>query len=322
MQVRPVLAERWERVNDRTMRFYLKKGVVFHDGTPFNAAAVKFTLDRVLDAKTPARGRSWLGPVTGATVGGRRHRGRAHLRPVRPAAQPPHHGVRGRHRQPRRGAKGGRRLRSRSRGHRPVPVRGVEVEPVDHAGAERQVLGPARPPGPCGVPRDPRGGRAHDRIRPRRPRRAPARGADRARAPEEGPAHAGERHAGPAHHLPGLQHPGAPAGRRAHAARAGPRDRCEGHQQLRGRERHAARAQRDRAHGVRLQGHPAPREVRVRPGASEEAPRRAGLRARARRHPPQGGQAARADVSGPPRGATSRTRRSPRPCSPSSPSSA
>jgi peptide/nickel transport system substrate-binding protein len=50
------------------MRFYLRKGVTFHDGTPFNAAAVKFTLDRVLDPKTPARGRSWLGPVTGATV--------------------------------------------------------------------------------------------------------------------------------------------------------------------------------------------------------------------------------------------------------------
>jgi len=68
MQVRPVLAERWERVNDRTMRFHLRKGVTFHDGTPFNAAAVKYTLDRVLDPKTPARGRSWLGPVTGATV--------------------------------------------------------------------------------------------------------------------------------------------------------------------------------------------------------------------------------------------------------------
>jgi len=68
MQVKPLLAERWERVNDRTMRFHLRKGVVFHDGTPFNAAAVKFTLDRVLDPKTPARGRSWLGPVTGATV--------------------------------------------------------------------------------------------------------------------------------------------------------------------------------------------------------------------------------------------------------------
>jgi peptide/nickel transport system substrate-binding protein len=68
MQVRPVLAERWERINDRTMRFHLRKGVTFHDGTPFNAAAVKFTLDRVLDPKTPARGRSWLGPVTGATV--------------------------------------------------------------------------------------------------------------------------------------------------------------------------------------------------------------------------------------------------------------
>jgi peptide/nickel transport system substrate-binding protein len=68
MQVRPVLAERWERINDRTMRFHLRKGVTFHDGTPFNAAAVKFTLDRVLNPKTPARGRSWLGPVTGATV--------------------------------------------------------------------------------------------------------------------------------------------------------------------------------------------------------------------------------------------------------------
>src|SRR5207237_6950012 len=68
MQVRPALAERWERVNDKTLRFHLRKGVTFHDGTPFNAAAVKFTIERVLDPKTPARGKSWLGPVTGATV--------------------------------------------------------------------------------------------------------------------------------------------------------------------------------------------------------------------------------------------------------------
>ena len=68
MQVRPALAERWERVNDKTLRFQLRKGVTFHDGTPFNAAAVKFTIERVLDPKTPARGKSWLGPVTGANV--------------------------------------------------------------------------------------------------------------------------------------------------------------------------------------------------------------------------------------------------------------
>jgi peptide/nickel transport system substrate-binding protein len=68
MQVRPALAERWERVNDRTLRFHLRRGVTFHDGTPFNAAAVKFTIERVINPKTPARGRSWLGPVTGANV--------------------------------------------------------------------------------------------------------------------------------------------------------------------------------------------------------------------------------------------------------------
>jgi peptide/nickel transport system substrate-binding protein len=68
MQVQPALATRWERVNDRTMRFFLRKGVKFHDGTPFNAAAVKFTFDRVINPKAPARGLSWLGPVTGATV--------------------------------------------------------------------------------------------------------------------------------------------------------------------------------------------------------------------------------------------------------------
>ncbi len=68
MQVRPVLAERWERVGDKAMRFHLRKGVTFHDGTPFNAQAVKFTIERVIDPRSPARGRAWLGPVSGATV--------------------------------------------------------------------------------------------------------------------------------------------------------------------------------------------------------------------------------------------------------------
>jgi len=49
MQVKPTLAERWERIDDKTMRFYLKKGVKFHDGTPFNAAAVKYTIDRTIE---------------------------------------------------------------------------------------------------------------------------------------------------------------------------------------------------------------------------------------------------------------------------------
>ncbi len=45
----PGLAERWEVSQDGTVyTFYLRKGVKFHDGTPFNAEAVKFSLDRIV----------------------------------------------------------------------------------------------------------------------------------------------------------------------------------------------------------------------------------------------------------------------------------
>ena len=43
----PMLAEKWEISPDgKTYTFHLKKGVKFHDGTEFNAEAVKFNLDR------------------------------------------------------------------------------------------------------------------------------------------------------------------------------------------------------------------------------------------------------------------------------------
>ncbi|WP_263624446.1 glutathione ABC transporter substrate-binding protein [Cytobacillus kochii] len=45
----PLLAESWEQVNDTTWEFHLQHGVTFHDGTPFNADAVKETFERVLD---------------------------------------------------------------------------------------------------------------------------------------------------------------------------------------------------------------------------------------------------------------------------------
>ncbi len=42
----PGLATAWEMAPDATsLRFKLREGVTFHDGTPFNAEAVKFTLD-------------------------------------------------------------------------------------------------------------------------------------------------------------------------------------------------------------------------------------------------------------------------------------
>jgi len=45
----PALAESWKAVNNTTWRFTLRRGVRFHDGTPFTADSVLFTLKRVRD---------------------------------------------------------------------------------------------------------------------------------------------------------------------------------------------------------------------------------------------------------------------------------
>ncbi len=51
LEVAPLLAESWEFSEDaRTLTLYLRKGVFFHDGTPFNAEAVKVNLERFRNA--------------------------------------------------------------------------------------------------------------------------------------------------------------------------------------------------------------------------------------------------------------------------------
>ncbi len=60
----PGLATEWELApNATSVRLKLREDVKFHDGTPFNAEAVKFTFDTIVDAATGSQGAvDWIGP--------------------------------------------------------------------------------------------------------------------------------------------------------------------------------------------------------------------------------------------------------------------
>src|SRR6266536_2654053 len=68
LQLHPKLATSWEVMSPTRVRFKLRPNVKFHDGTPFNAAAVKFTLDRAIKGTPPGRWVSLAGPLDGAEV--------------------------------------------------------------------------------------------------------------------------------------------------------------------------------------------------------------------------------------------------------------
>jgi peptide/nickel transport system substrate-binding protein len=68
-KVGPGLALSWTISPDkRTWTFKLRPGVTFHDGTPFNAQAVKFTYDRILNPATGSPRRSTLEMVESTAV--------------------------------------------------------------------------------------------------------------------------------------------------------------------------------------------------------------------------------------------------------------
>jgi peptide/nickel transport system substrate-binding protein len=62
----PMLAESWTFPDASTIEFKLRQGVTFHNGEPFNAASVKFSIERLLDPNlnSPLRGgwpQTWQG---------------------------------------------------------------------------------------------------------------------------------------------------------------------------------------------------------------------------------------------------------------------
>jgi peptide/nickel transport system substrate-binding protein len=68
MEVQLKLASAYEVLSPTKVRFKLRPGVKFHDGTPLNAAAVKFSFDRALKGTPPARWASLAGSLAGAEV--------------------------------------------------------------------------------------------------------------------------------------------------------------------------------------------------------------------------------------------------------------
>ena len=63
LQLEGNLAESWRTVNDTTWQFKLKRNVKFHNGEPFDAAAVKFSIERMLNPKQGAPGRTSIATI-------------------------------------------------------------------------------------------------------------------------------------------------------------------------------------------------------------------------------------------------------------------
>jgi peptide/nickel transport system substrate-binding protein len=63
------LAESWSvSDNQREVTFYLRQGIKFTDGTDFNAAAVKFHFDRILDKRNASPVKAYYGTLQEAVV--------------------------------------------------------------------------------------------------------------------------------------------------------------------------------------------------------------------------------------------------------------
>jgi len=71
MQYVPQMAQSWETQGDSRWVFKLRQGVRFHNGDPFTAEDVKFTIERIIGAISglpPSPRKDLLGPVAGVEV--------------------------------------------------------------------------------------------------------------------------------------------------------------------------------------------------------------------------------------------------------------
>ena len=141
----PGLAQSWQAADDgKSYTLKLRQDVKFHDGTPFNADAVKYTFDSIMDpALKSLTAIGYLGPYTGTDVIDPftvkvNFKDAVRALPQQPDAQRPLARL-------AEGGQGLQRLRGAPRRHRAVHVQGVQGAGLDDLRAQSRLqVGPAR----------------------------------------------------------------------------------------------------------------------------------------------------------------------------------
>ena len=137
----PGLAEKWEQAKDgMSWTFFLRKGVKFHDGTPFNAEAAKYFFDRMIGPEKPSRAGLYA-PLVDSTAVVDEYTVKVNMKaPFAFLLNNIAHSASGIV-SPDRPQGHGKRHRPQAGGDRPLQVRGMGARRPRDAGPERQLLG-------------------------------------------------------------------------------------------------------------------------------------------------------------------------------------